>query len=356
METTNILHRNKIAALRIERQHLFTKAGEEEYTGLYKDLQPGQNVYWNGFGDPPSLSFRADFDDIEFNRRRQKNRELIKGRFAGGNIGWIMPEDLELFACLYRKPLDKLTQRQSVLLELIKREGPLTIQLMKETTGYLVKEITPVLHRFQEAFLIYEDQYDGEWDRGWHSFGEMFPETDLNKYTRAEALKIILQRFAFRQVWFDIKNAKSFYKLPEKDIKSAVQELHAESVLEEADGGYMLKKDVEILKDYDKSPPKFVYAMHRNDFLVKSNEHVLKEKFKHSNAEYDNLQYLFIDGEFRGAVAGHFKNGPYILEDITADLPADEAKSRKDEILNAVYAVNHGKNNPVKRYCGEELQ
>lgn len=62
-------------------------------------------MYWNGFGDPPSLSFRADFNDIEFNRRRQATRELIKGRFAGGNLGWIEPADLELFAALYIKPL-----------------------------------------------------------------------------------------------------------------------------------------------------------------------------------------------------------------------------------------------------------
>jgi hypothetical protein len=34
----------------------------------------------------------------------------------------------------------------------------LTIQQIKEDTGLLVKEITPVLHRLQEAFLVYEDQ------------------------------------------------------------------------------------------------------------------------------------------------------------------------------------------------------
>ena len=38
----------------------------------------------------------------------------------------------------------------------------------------LVKEITPVLHRLQEAFLVYEDQYDGEWDRSWYRFGGDF--------------------------------------------------------------------------------------------------------------------------------------------------------------------------------------
>lgn len=81
----------KIVSLRMERQHFVKKANEEEYIALYRDLQPGLNVYWNGFGQPPTLSFRADFDDIEFNRERQMNRELVKGRFAGGNLGWIMP-------------------------------------------------------------------------------------------------------------------------------------------------------------------------------------------------------------------------------------------------------------------------
>jgi len=48
--------KNKITAIRMERQHLTRKANETEYIHLYRDLQPGQNVYWNGFCDPPSLT------------------------------------------------------------------------------------------------------------------------------------------------------------------------------------------------------------------------------------------------------------------------------------------------------------
>ena len=96
----------------MERQHFIKKATEQEYIELYRDMQPGLNVYWNGFGQPPTLSFRASFDDIEFNRERQMKRELVKGRFAGGNLGWIMPEEMELFAALYRKPLIKPTWEQ----------------------------------------------------------------------------------------------------------------------------------------------------------------------------------------------------------------------------------------------------
>ena len=145
---------DRVTALRMERQCLSRRADEEEYKALYRDMQPGQNVYWNGFGEPPCLVFRAGFDDTAFNRERQRKRELIKGRFAGGNLGWILPEDLELFGALYRKPLKSPDGRTRRLLELIEREGPLNIQAMKEETGLLVKEITPVLHRLQEAFLI----------------------------------------------------------------------------------------------------------------------------------------------------------------------------------------------------------
>ncbi|MCL1793915.1 MAG: hypothetical protein FWG34_08595 [Oscillospiraceae bacterium] len=345
------MNQTNITALRMERQHLAHKAGESEYIGLYRDTQPGQNVYWNGFGDPPSLTYRADFDDIEFNRGRQRTHALVKGRFAGGNLGWIMPEDLELFAAAFIKPIDRLSPAQAVLMELVGREGPLSIQQMKEETGMLVKEITPALHRLQEAFLIYEDQYDGEWDRGWHAFPDMFPDLDLAKYSRPDALKILLQRFAFRHVCFDAKMAKSFYRLPEKDIKAAIADLAEGGILAETEHGYILREDAKTLESCAADMPKSAYAMHRGDFLVKSSEHLLKERYAHKYP--DTLYYMLIDGEFRGAAAGKFRYTPEV-EDVVLDLPEDEAAARKDEILRAVHALC-GAGNPIKRYRGNCL-
>ncbi len=37
----------KIVSLRMERQHFIKKAGKKEYIDLYRDMQPGQNVYWD---------------------------------------------------------------------------------------------------------------------------------------------------------------------------------------------------------------------------------------------------------------------------------------------------------------------
>ncbi|MDD2649095.1 MAG: hypothetical protein PHI27_00270 [Eubacteriales bacterium] len=348
----------KLISLRMERQHLINKACEDEYIALYRDMQPGLNVYWNGFGMPPSLTFRADFDDIEFNRRRQAERELVKGRFAGGNLGWVERGEMELFACLYRKPLPAMTFEQSKIFELIERMGPISIQQIKEETGMLVKEITPILHRLQEAFLVYEDQYDGEWDRGWYAFYEMFPNASFDKYSRTGALKIVLQRFAFRNVLIDADMAKSFYRLPAKEIKAAVDELVSEGVLVPAGGGFMLKTDAAIAEAYQPKPLHFVYAIHRNDFLYKSNEPLAKRQAEKwladaGDASYDReiLQYLLIDGELHGACVGHFRNGPYDLNDVVCDLP--NASERRDEIIRAITDVNYGR--APERFMGRPL-
>lgn len=351
------MNKNNLIALRMQRQHLTHKATEAEYDALYRDTQPGQNVYWNGFGQPPSISYRATFDDVAYNQLRQQERQLVKGRFQSGNLGWIQREEIELFAGLYLKPLKKPTELQLMILELIEREGPMNIPLMKEMTELLVKKITPTLARLQQAFLIYEDQHDFVWhdmieiDRDWYQFSEMFPDVDLNKYSRDDALKIVLQRFAYRHVLFDLEMAKSFYKLPEKDIKKAVASLIEDGTLTETDEGYLLSEDGNLLQSASLALPQFVYAMHRNDFLVKSNEHWLKEQFTHSYP--DTMYYLLIDGQFQGVAVGKFRYTPEI-EDILVDLPAAEVVARKAEIVEAVRNLC-GSAAPIRRYQGEDL-
>lgn len=350
-----MMDQRKIISLRMIRQHFVEAADRAEYDALYRDMQPGMNVYWNGFGEPPTLSFRAGFDDISYNRQRQFRRELVKGRFAGGNLGWIVPEDMELFMALYRKPLKEMTEDQRAVMEMIAQQGPSNIQRMKEETGLLVKQITPALKRLQEAFEVYEDQYDGEWDRGWYRFSEMFPEADPGRYTRREALKIVLMRFAYRQVWFDGEMARSFYKLPAKEIRAALADLTEEGGLTEAEGGYVRSEDIPYLKEHEPVPMAFVHAVHRNDFLYKSNEHWLKPKYEEMCASlpYDHelLQYLLIDGEFGGVTVGHFRNGPYDLNDVICD--REDAAARMEEIICAVQAANYGKR--PARFMGREI-
>ena len=103
------------------------------------------------------------------------------------------------------------------------------------------------------------------------------------------------------------------------------------------------------MQTYSLELPKFTYAMHRNDFLVKSNKHILKEKYPHSYP--DTLYYLLIDGEFHGAVVGKFRYSPEVSY-VILDLPVDEVKLRKDEIIDAIKRLS-GKE--PEKYQGEEL-
>lgn len=111
----------------------------------------------------------------------------------------------------------------------------------------------------------------------------------------------------------------------------------------------MLPEDVSLLTEPGDAPPRGVFALHRNDFLVKSFEAVLTSAFKKDGQE--PLFYLLIDGAFQGAVIGRFRNGPYDLDDIVLTLPPEEAESRREEILVAVALVNGGR--VPARYTGK---
>jgi len=342
----------KIIALRMQRQYLTDKkANKEEYNQLFRDMSPVPVRYWSAPGDPPSISSRASFDDFKYNFNLRTNRNIVKGRFQNGSVGYVdlvELDEFEIFIGLYKKDLGRLSRMQFELLDLIEHEDGIGVAGMKRATGYLVKNITPELHKLQEAFIIFEDQTDSEGDRMFFSFENTFPEINVKKYTQAESLKIVLKRFAKLNVLFDVYMAKSFYRLPLRDLQINFDDFVC------YDDKYMLKSDFDYLNSSESDELKLeksVIIMHRNDFLVKSNEHILKDKFKHD--KYGVLQYILIDGVFHGALCGNFKFGPAILEDIILDLSDDEKISRKDEILNAVYEHHDREASPLKRYCGE---
>lgn len=281
---------------------------------------------------------------------------MMKGRFQNGNIAYIYTDELELFAAVYRKDRP-LTDTEQELYDLLNREGPMTIHVMKEFTGLLTKEITPALHRLQEKFLVFEDQTDNEWDRAWYPFETEFPDINLNRYTKEEAAEELVSRFAWLNVWIDAAMVRSFYRLPLKAINGVLERLVSNGTLKPHEGGYIRREDFHLL-DCDPADgserPYTVFILHRNDFLVKSHEHWLKERFTHP--EYDVLGYLLIDGEFNGCLLGHFRNGPFELEDVAVLMENSAADALKEDILNAVELLYDPETSPLKRFMGEPVE
>lgn len=328
---------------------------KEEYKELFRLMQPVTPIYFSRPGDPPCLVHRADFDDRLHNDILRGNRDIVKARFQGGNVGYVAVEDLELYIAAFKKPIEKLTFKQKYILDVITHTGPLGCKQIKEETGILNKDITPVLHRLQEAFLVYEDQVDSEWDRAWYNFESEWYDIDINKYQRKYAIAQILLRFLKCNVFSDIQGMKDWFKLPAKDIKEAVKELEEshDIVQAEVDGvqGFLRKDDVELLSSEKFSISPSVYMLHRSDFLVKSNESMLKERFKN----HEVLQYLLIDGEFKGAVLGHWRIGPYDVDDIILELSEQDKLERKREIINAVSVFYKSPFSNILKYDGKTV-
>lgn len=352
----HICSNRTITQLRLARQCLARPAELEEYDALFRAMSPVPCVYWSEPGSPPSLPLHADFDDAAYNALRRSQRQILKGRFAAGNIGYVDARDLELFACLYRKPL-RPESVQAELLELIGQEGPLNIGLMKEMTGLLVKQITPALHKLQAAFLLFEDQADSAGDRAWYLFGEEFSGVDLQRYPPEEALCRILPRFARLCVLFDTAMAKAFYRLPERLIAAAFARLEAAGTLvraetEEGQAGYVLAEDLAILRGElpaCPAPPR-ILLLQQNDFLVKSLSPSLAGRF---SSDWKTLYYLLLDGEIVGALTGRFTFGEPELEDVAVELPARGRQAWRAAILSAV--AQKFPASTLRRYCGEAL-
>ena len=232
------MNRNTYLKLRLERQHFTKPAGKKEYGVLFKQMSPVLCVYWSCPGSPPELLYRAAFDDRKYCYKMRGSRTIMKGRFQNGNIAYIYADELELFAAVYRK--DKpLTDTELELCELLNREGPMTIHVMKEFTGMLTKEITPALHRLQEKFLVFEDQADSEWDRAWYPFESEFPDVNLERYTKEEAEEELVRRFVWLNVWIDAAMVRSFYRLPLKEIKGVLERLVSNGTLAPYEWGYV---------------------------------------------------------------------------------------------------------------------
>jgi hypothetical protein len=61
----------------------------------------------------------------------------------------------------------------------------------------------------------------------------------------------------------------------------------------------------------------------------------LKQRFK----GHEVLQYLLIDGEFKGAVLGHWRIGPYDIDDVLIEIKPEEIEKRKEEIIMAIRKI-----------------
>ncbi|MBN1995022.1 MAG: winged helix DNA-binding domain-containing protein [Anaerolineae bacterium] len=343
-----------ILAERLRRQcltHPLADAGA--YLELFRRLQPVSPVAYTRPGDPPRLMPRTLFDDgVEADRLRAQRR-MVKGRFLGGGIGYVLAEDLVLYANAFQRPLTYFSEIQEAVLEAVQITGPLTPRQLKEETGLLNKQIMPALHRLQQAFLVYEDQTDDDWERGWYDFAAEWPEVKLNEDRRQAATAQVLLQFLAGHVFATFEQLRDWSQLSQKLLVTVIQELEqanrlVSQTVEDLGEGWLRAEDT-VLPEQKVIPA--VFMLHKADFLVRSHTSELRRRF----GGLEVLQYLLIDGQFQGAVVGHWRIGPHNVDDIVLMLPADERAKRREEIINVVAQGYHPPHHQILKYSGAEI-
>ncbi|MDQ5853530.1 MAG: hypothetical protein M3380_15945, partial [Chloroflexota bacterium] len=135
-----------VLAERLRRQRLIDPlTSPDGYMQIFELLQPVSPIASSRPGDPPRLVHRTVFDDGLLVDKLRAQRILVKGRFLGGSIGYVLATDLALYAKAFRRPLSGLNEIQRTVLEVVQHMGPVTPQQIKEETRLLNKQIMPAL-------------------------------------------------------------------------------------------------------------------------------------------------------------------------------------------------------------------
>ena len=339
---------------RLERQCLTEPLKTpSQYLALFRLLQPVSTIFFTRPGDPPSLRPRSRFNDAREADKLRSTRTIIKGRFLGNGIGYVLAEDLWMYANTFRRPVKQFSDTQQTVLRTLETTGPLAPRQIKEETGLLNKEIMPALHRLQKAFVVYEDQIDTDWERAWYYFPSEWPEISLSEDGFQLAASGVLLRFLEGHVFATFEQIKDWSQLPGRALTKVLQEMEnagliVQDSVKELGQGWMRSADCD-LAEADIQPS--VFMLHKADYLVRSHISELKRRFGGEEV----LQYLLIDGEFQGAVLGHWRIGPHDVSDIVVELPRTEIKNLREKILAVVGEYYHPPSSHILKYAGKTL-
>ena len=343
-----------IRAERLVRQGLAKPiARTAGFEALFRRLQPVSTGAQVRPGSPPRLVHRTRFDSQAAADALRSTRRIVKGRFQAGGVGYVHVEDLGLYANAFRRPLPALNETQEQVFEALNYGGPLTPSLLKDETGLLKKQINPALQRLQEAFLVYEDQVDDDWERGWYEFASEWPEIELDDDARESAAAEVLARFLEAFVFATGEQLRDWTQWPVKRINALLADLEgrgriAATAIEGLGEGWSRPVDLRLRTA---SPAPTAFLLNRGDFLSRAHKSELERRFGRT----DLLQFVYVAGEFAGVVRGHWGFKPFDIDDIEMQLPATAAAALRDEVLGLVRAAYPEPRNTVLRYAGKRI-
>ena len=93
-----------ILSARLKNQGLDRPLRDESaYPDLSRRLQPVSPIAMTYPGNPPALVKRTTFDSGNASDDLRGDRQVVKDRFLGGTVRYVLTKDLEDYAIVFRK-------------------------------------------------------------------------------------------------------------------------------------------------------------------------------------------------------------------------------------------------------------
>ena len=122
-----MINTRTIIAQRLYRQGLVNPVKTStEYRKLFSLLQPVAPPFFSYPGSPPDMTHRVSFDGTALASEMREQRQLIKGRFINKTIGYVLENELEIYANAFCRPLEKMNWLQQRVYDALATTGPLT--------------------------------------------------------------------------------------------------------------------------------------------------------------------------------------------------------------------------------------
>ncbi len=224
---------NYIKKLRMERLGFSIPAeSEAEYDEIFKKLQPVSTEYFTEPGRPPAIRDRALFDDVDYNRLLRQNQDIIKARFQGNTISYVLREEFELYAAAFAKPISKVDDTMMELYTVLNQVGPMDKSQIMEELDLKGPVVTKILQKFQRAFMVYELQPDKFGEQVWQTFEGEWPEFDIEKLDAMYAKKLVVTRFIQNMVVADFNMIKDWSRFSNRDTKEIIAKLEENGIIE----------------------------------------------------------------------------------------------------------------------------
>src|SRR5690606_15606691 len=122
-----------------------------------------------------------------------------------------------------------------------------------------------------QAFLLFEEQADIDWERPWYPMQQVFPDLTVSNTSWDESARVVIRRFVDAMAFATTERIVDWTQFPRAKVNAVVENMRAGGALQSARVIEFGDGWVNAGDKWDNGlTPESVYMLHKADFLVRA--------------------------------------------------------------------------------------